>query len=185
MGQGHDIHFAKCLEAAVRRLDWEHSPHLPRSEGPLRRGCGLAVMIKSTPATSKSECWLVLNQEGLITIYTSTTEMGQGAHTALAQIAAGELGVPVHKLRVVGPDTLVTPFDSMTTSSRSTEMMGSAVRRAAGLLKQKLKQAAIQIFEREEQDLSVGEGEISVSDQPELRLTYADIFLRSSYLVRF
>jgi CO/xanthine dehydrogenase Mo-binding subunit len=80
-------------------------------------------------------------RNGEVTLYTSTVEMGQGAHTALAQIAADVLGVPVAHIRVVGPDTAETPFDQTTVASRSTEMMGAAVRDAATKLKEQLRAA--------------------------------------------
>src|SRR5919197_5729098 len=57
--------------------------------------------------------------------------MGQGSDTAMAQIAAEILGLSAESIRVIHPDTDVTPYDMATLGSRSTYHMGNAVRRAA------------------------------------------------------
>ncbi|MGH3747755.1 MAG: xanthine dehydrogenase family protein molybdopterin-binding subunit, partial [Micromonosporaceae bacterium] len=84
--------------------------------GAVRRGRGCAVIIKSTITPSASNALLKLNADGSLQLLTSTAELGQGAHTALSQIAASALQLPVSKISVVGPDTAVTPYD-LTTSS--------------------------------------------------------------------
>src|ERR671935_60975 len=61
----------------------------------------------------------------------STVDMGQGSDTAMAQIAAEILSIPAEAIRVIHPDTDVTPYDMATLGSRSTYHMGNAVRRAA------------------------------------------------------
>jgi CO/xanthine dehydrogenase Mo-binding subunit len=64
--------------------------------------------------------------------------MGQGSDTAMAQIAAEALGIPVECVTIVHPDTDVTPYDMATLGSRSTFHMGHAVRLAAGDARDKL-----------------------------------------------
>jgi CO/xanthine dehydrogenase Mo-binding subunit len=66
-----------------------------------------------------------------VTIMTGSTELGQGSHTVLPQIAAEELGVPFEKVRVVSSDTAITPYDRSTGASRTTTLMGSAVLEAS------------------------------------------------------
>ena len=88
-------------------------------------------MMKNSQAPSRSEARLIVHGDGHATVFTSSVEMGQGAHTALAQIAADELGLPIRAVQVMGPDTAETPFDQVTTGSRTTYMMGNAVKRAA------------------------------------------------------
>ena len=56
-----------------------------------------------------------------------STEIGQGSHTVLAQIAAEEMGVPLEKVRLIGSDTAVTLFERSTGASRTTTLMGRAV----------------------------------------------------------
>ncbi|OGO18107.1 MAG: hypothetical protein A2Z14_13305 [Chloroflexi bacterium RBG_16_48_8] len=105
--------------------------------------------------------------------------MGQGAHTALAQIAAEALGVPFERMIVVGTDTKVTPFESSTSSSRSTYMMGNAILRSAAGLKEKLAEAAEPYFEMSVDQLAVENGVVFVRDEPDRRMTYAEVLQRN------
>ena len=174
----HDVHFVECLRACADGLGWGES--LERgSGGPLRRGRGLAVMMKSTIPTSRSECRLELDATGQVTLYTSTVEMGQGAHTALAQIAADAAGVPVGQVRVVGPDTDITPFDVTTSASRSTSMMGGAILAGGAALKQKVIAAAAPLLETEPEKLDVAGGWVFVGEQPAERIACAEVLQRS------
>jgi CO/xanthine dehydrogenase Mo-binding subunit len=65
--------------------------------------------------------------------------MGQGSDTALGQIAAETLDVPMRDVKVVHTDTDVTPYDMGTCSARSTFHMGNAIRLAAEDARNKLK----------------------------------------------
>jgi CO/xanthine dehydrogenase Mo-binding subunit len=64
--------------------------------------------------------------------------MGQGSDTAMAQIAAEVLGIPLDRIKVVHPDTDVTPYDMATLGSRTTYHMGNAVKRACEDARDKL-----------------------------------------------
>jgi CO/xanthine dehydrogenase Mo-binding subunit len=136
-------------------------------------------MMKSTSPTSRSECRLSVDDRAQVTLYTSTVEMGQGAHTALAQIAAEAVGVPVEHVKVMGPDTAVTPFDSTTSASRSTGMMGSAILKGGAALKQKLIEAAAPLLEYNPEELRADGGYVFVAAQPEQRVAYAEILQRN------
>ena len=68
--------------------------------------------------------------DGSVSVMSGSTEIGQGSHTVLAQIAAEEMGVPLEKVRLVGSDTAVTLFERSTGASRTTTLMGRAVMEA-------------------------------------------------------
>jgi len=131
----HDVHFREVLDDAVSLFD---AGGKPPEHDYVRRGRGCAVIIKSTITPSASNATMKVNADGSVQVLTSTADVGQGSHTALAQIAATELGLSDGDLQVVGPDTDVTPYDLTTSSSRSTAAMGAAVRDAAAQLKQQL-----------------------------------------------
>jgi CO/xanthine dehydrogenase Mo-binding subunit len=174
----HDVHFAECLERCAEAIDWDASK-VDRGSGHIRRGRGMAVMMKSTVATSRSECRLVIDDQGQVDVYTSTVEMGQGAHTALAQIAAEATGVPLEAISIIGPDTAVTPFDSTTSASRATNMMGTAIQAGGTELKRKLIEAAAPLLETEADQLSAGDEAVFVAAHPEERISYDAILQRS------
>lgn len=107
------------------------------------RAKGVAVMMKASVAPSASEAIVRLHADGSASVLVSTVEMGQGARTVMAQIAAEVLAIPLARVTVVPPDTSITPYDQTTSSSRSTTMVGRAVQDAAAdVLGQLLKIAA-------------------------------------------
>ena len=109
----------------------EMSPSKGSTPDNIRRGKGLACMIKATITPSISCAVVKLNEDASLSIYTGTVEMGQGSETVLAQIAGKELGIPLPTIQVLGVDTDVVPYDLTTSSSRSTFHMGKAVQLAA------------------------------------------------------
>jgi CO/xanthine dehydrogenase Mo-binding subunit len=175
----HDVYFAECLQAAANGLRWNEPHEEASASHSLRRGRGWAVMMKSTIATSKSQCRISLSVNGRVTLYTSTVEMGQGAHTALAQIVAASLGIRLDQVSVVGPDTALTPFDATTSASRSTHMMGNAILDGTKWLKQKLIKAAVPLLEHPPDELTADDGYVSVTAHPETRIAYAEVLMRN------
>jgi CO/xanthine dehydrogenase Mo-binding subunit len=169
----HDVHFVECLEASANAL--APTP-LPKT-GKGKRGHGYGVMMKSTVSTSKSQARISLAVDGTVTLFTSTVEMGQGAHTAMAQIAAESLSIPFEKICIVGPDTNVTPFDSTTSASRSTNMMGNAVIAAGTSLKRKLIELAAPLLEIPIEELRAENGKIFAK---ETSISYSDILKRNA-----
>ncbi len=171
----HDVHFVECLDASVKSLRAERS--ISEVEAGRAIGRGYGVMMKSTVATSKSQAKLKLMDDGTVTLFTSTVEMGQGGHTTMAQITAENLGVPMSLIKIVGPDTSVTPFDSTTSASRSTSMMGNAVIAACGLMKQKLFELAAPLLETPPDQLRTEKGFVVAN---ETSISFADILKRNN-----
>ena len=102
----------------------------PSSSGGGRRrrraaGRGIAVGLKSGPTTGLSYATVRLLADGSVIVYAGTSDMGQGARTIFAQIAAQELGAPLDWVTVVMGDTAVVPYDQQTSASRSSVLMGN------------------------------------------------------------
>jgi len=170
----HDVHFVECLDASAKALPSPLAP-LPKGEG--KRGRGYGVMMKSTVATSKSQAKLKLTDDGTVTLFTSTVEMGQGGHTTMAQITAENLGAPMSAIKIVGPDTAITPFDSTSSASRSTSMMGNAVMAACGSMKKKLFELGAPLLEAPPDQLKTENGFV-VAD--ETSISFGDILKRNN-----
>src|SRR5439155_413563 len=86
-----------------------------------------AVRLKSGPTPGLSHATVRLLADGSVVVYSGTSDMGQGARTIFAQIAAHELGAPLEWVTVVMGDTAVVPYDQQTSASRSSVIMGNAV----------------------------------------------------------
>jgi CO/xanthine dehydrogenase Mo-binding subunit len=115
-------------------------------------GRGVAVGVKTPIPASVSNAIVKLRVDGSVTVAVGTTEMGQGARTVFAQIAAEILKVPVEQITVIMGDTAVAPFDLATAASRSTVTMGSAVMAACEDLLTQLRAIAreLGVIDREE-----------------------------------
>ena len=74
--------------------------------------------------------WLRVHRDGTVSIFSGKVEIGQGILTALAQIAAEELGIAPERIRMVAADTAASPDEGVTSGSLSIQDSGAALRRA-------------------------------------------------------
>jgi CO/xanthine dehydrogenase Mo-binding subunit len=125
---------------------------------PPGHGRGLAVGIKSSATTGASYAIVRLLVDGSVVVLSGTSDMGQGARTVLAQVAAQELGVAVEAVSVVMGDTSVAPYDMQTSASRSTVFMGTAVQNSCRDIKEQLREMAAAADGVPLEEVAVGEG---------------------------
>lgn len=138
-----DAALGLVLERVAERIEW-HKP-MDRGTGTLRRGRGVGLGFKALVAPTTSVATITLGGDGSCTLLISTVDMGQGSNTAMAIVAAEVLGLQAENIRVVHPDTDVTPYDMATLGSRSTFHMGNAVKLAAQDLLAKLRALAAEV----------------------------------------
>jgi CO/xanthine dehydrogenase Mo-binding subunit len=112
----HDVHFEECLQAAADAVGYEADP----------RGKGLCVLLKGMQTPSRAQVAIERTPVGYV-VRSASTEMGQGVKRSIQLMAARLLGCEPGQVVIPDPDTAVTPFDTRTTSSRSTHMMGRAL----------------------------------------------------------
>ena len=101
-----------------------------RGEAGVRRGRAVALTASDAGASPNSTAQVRMHADGSVTLLVSSTEMGQGSRTALAQIAARELCVRIDAVAVGQSDTRFTPFEWTTGASRTTTIVGLAVQAA-------------------------------------------------------
>jgi CO/xanthine dehydrogenase Mo-binding subunit len=170
----------ECIDEVAKSIGWEkkqfNGPTVQGSKGGnIKRGKGIACMIKATITPSISCAVVKMNEDASLSIYAGTVEMGQGSETTLAQIAGKELGIPMERIQVLGVDTDVVPYDLTTSSSRSTFHMGKAVQMAAQQIQQQLKQIVSKEYGVPEDQISFMDGRIRL---PESALDYADVMFK-------
>ncbi len=117
------------LDRVAERMRWQEP--MDRGSGTVRRGRGIGLGFKALVAPTTSVATVTLGGDGSCMLLISTVDMGQGSNTAMAMVAADVLGLAAENIRVVFPDTDVTPYDMATLGSRSTFHMGNAVKLAA------------------------------------------------------
>ena len=167
------VGISDCLRQVASGIGWRGREEQQDGarEGSLRRGKGLAVIMKSTTTPTASAASVRLNSDGSVMLMTSSTEIGQGVRTCLAQIVAERLGMPVDRVTVSAPDTDVTPYDKSTSSSRTTFHMGNAALRAAEEVREQLLDVGAQALEVDKADLELGADGVHVRGVPDRGLT--------------
>lgn len=171
-----NLHYEELLRAAAAKIGWEAGigpTRDPDSPGRVRAK-GIATIIKGMSAFPSSAV-AKLNSDGSLNVLTGSVEMGQGALTALTQIAADEATLPVSRVRVSTPDTAVTPWDQMSAASRTTNNMGKAIRGAVVDVKKQLLEMAAQRLEISPDDLDVVSGTVQPKGSPDKALPFAAI----------
>jgi xanthine dehydrogenase YagR molybdenum-binding subunit len=154
---------AKELMECYRRAapQWERRHEVrARSEGPWQRGVGLATQLWYGGGGPPSYAWVRMGGDGRVTVLTAMQDIGTGTRTAMAQIAAEELGIPLERVTVELGDTAHGPYAVVSGGSSTTPSMGPAVRSAAADVGRQLIEIAAQRFETEEHVLRLENGKI-------------------------
>ena len=134
------------------------------SEGPIRRGTGLASQIWYGGGGPPSYAWVRVGSDGRAVVLTAMQDIGTGTRTAMAQIAAEELGLPLDRVRCELGDSARGPYASISAGSSTTPSMGPAVRAAAADAARQIVEIAAQRYHLEERVLSLKNGKIVSAD---------------------
>ncbi|OGN81964.1 MAG: xanthine dehydrogenase [Chloroflexi bacterium GWC2_73_18] len=153
-----DGDWVQTVRKAAEMIGWR----TPLAPG---RGRGLAVGLKSGPTTGLSYSTVRLLADGSVLVYSGTSDMGQGARTIFAQIAAEELGVPLDRISVVSGDTSVVPYDQQTSASRSSVLMGTAVLFACRDIQEQVRAMAARLHGLDEANIVVERGMVRLPDR--------------------
>jgi xanthine dehydrogenase YagR molybdenum-binding subunit len=144
---------------------WERRHEVrARSDERWRRGVGLASQIWYGGGGPPSYAWVRVGSDGRAHVVTAMQDIGTGSRTAMAMVAAEELGLPLDRVTVELGDTSRGPFAVISGGSSTIPSMGPAVRAAAGDARRQLIEIAAQRFEVEESTLSLAGGRFVSTD---------------------
>jgi aerobic carbon-monoxide dehydrogenase large subunit len=118
---------------------------------------------------------VLVDGDGIVTVLSGGTSLGQGIETALAQVAADTLGVSPDDVRVINGDTTLQPHGGGSFASRSTVVAGSAVYLAATDVRKQALSIAARMLEAAEADLDVRDGQVSVRGDAEVTVSLAQV----------
>jgi CO/xanthine dehydrogenase Mo-binding subunit len=158
---------SKNLMECYRRAEahWQRREDVRgRSDGPWKRGVGLASQIWYGGGGPPSYAWVRVGSDGRATVVTAMQDIGTGTATAMTQIAAEELGLPLDRVDLVLGDSARGPYASISAGSSTTPSMGPAVRAAAADAARQIAEIAAQRYDKEERVLSLKGGQVVSSD---------------------
>jgi putative selenate reductase molybdopterin-binding subunit len=149
-----------CIETAGKESKW-HAQRSRNDNGNKRRGIGMATVLHTGSGTryygyNSSKAFIKVADDGSVSLITSAIDAGQGAETAMAQIAAETIGIKMENVQVISGDTALTTYDLGAFGSRTVYICGNAVKNVS----EKLKASMIQLARR----MLKTQGDIKIED---------------------
>ncbi|MGZ5184086.1 MAG: molybdopterin cofactor-binding domain-containing protein [Caldimonas sp.] len=146
-------------------------------------GGGVVVLVALGPLTLRAQdarrlypedfnAYLVIGENGRVTVFSGKIEMGQGVMTSQAQMVAEELGVALASIDMVLGDTERCPWDMGTFGSLTTRMFGPALRAAAAQARLVLTTLAAERLRVPPDRLVVRDGVVAVAGEPGRAVSY-------------
>ena len=177
----------QCIEKGMEYLDYERKmAEYAKETGPVRHGVGMAIFWYNTAvwpiSLESSSCRMVLNQDGSIQLQMGETEIGQGADTAFAQMAAETLGIPFHNVHVVSAqDTDITPFGLGAYASRQTYIGGFAIKQTALMMKERILKYAYELTRMAPFEMDIVEGNIIRKNDGRVLMSLGELATEALY----
>jgi len=169
----HSIGMEQVIKAAKEKQD----PEAKSLPGKHRRGRGISCMwygIGYTGKANPSGAFINIVDDGTVIVLTGCADIGQGSNTALAQIAAEELGVDAGDIRMLSADTAMTPDGGPTSASRQTYVSGNAVRLAAAEAKKVIYDQAASSLKCSSEELKGEQGKIFIAHDPAKAISFKE-----------
>ena len=154
----------ECVAQGLRAIGWHRREdplwRQPPDRPHIRRGIGLALCMQGSgiPFVDMGASSIKINDDGSFNLLVGAADLGTGADTVFAQIAADVLGVATDDILVYSGDTDFTPFDVGAYASSTTYISGMAVKKAA-------EAARVRIVERAARLLNADAEEIELRDR--------------------
>ncbi|HUV14970.1 MAG TPA: xanthine dehydrogenase family protein molybdopterin-binding subunit [Pelolinea sp.] len=170
----HPTGIKECIQKVAKAIDWgkQSQPSAPHK----LRGKGIALMWKAPamPPNPGSSATLKLNEDGTLLLGVGGQEIGQGAFTVAAQLAAATIGLPMDRVRVAWPvDTDYSPYEWQTVASRITWSMGNAVMAAANDVRKQIFEIVAEAWNENPEDLDILDG-VVISKRTEKEIPLKD-----------
>jgi putative selenate reductase molybdopterin-binding subunit len=152
---------SQCVELGAKAIGWEQRAVYSVERGAAkRRGIGMAALIHGSgiPGIDMGGAYIKMNDDGSFNLLVGATDLGTGADTVLAQIAAEVLGCPVDDIIVYAADTDLTPFDKGAYASSTVFVSGGAVQKAATEVARQIREVAGQMIEANPAEIHLADG---------------------------
>jgi xanthine dehydrogenase YagR molybdenum-binding subunit len=153
----------RCYELAQKHWDRRDEVRA-RSTDTWKHGVGMASQIWFGGGGPPSYAWIRATSDGRFSVVTAMQDIGTGTRTAMALIAAEELGVPLDRVEVVLGDSARGPYATLSAGSSTTPSVGPAVRAAAADAKRQILEIAAQRYDTEERVLDIKNGIVLSAD---------------------
>lgn len=166
----------ECLRRGAAEFGWDEPfERVDQADPFIRRGRGVSIMIYRGGVGFDSAARLSIDEDGRVNLVSGLIDVGEGAVTVLCQLAAEALAVPYEDVVPRFADTEDTPDAPITAGSAATFSTGTAVVQAAERLREQMLVAAANRLEADASALSIADGAVFVTADPNRRVSYAGL----------
>jgi nicotinate dehydrogenase subunit B len=137
---------------------------------PLNHTAAQMAASAKTVSADRVDGFLAIGTDGQVTVYSGKVDLGTGVRTALTQIVAEELDVPIDRVTIIEGDTALTPDQGTTSGSFSIQNGGMQLRRAAATARQALLRRAAARLACDISTLSIRDGVVTAASGHQLAI---------------
>jgi len=170
------VDYTKAMEKGAELFGWKEKWKgwlKPTAvDGTKRRGIGVGVHGNADIGEDASEAYVRLHPDGTAMLFSCVTEHGTGQRSNFVKMVAEVLQLPMERVSVTPPDSLINPYEFGPAGSRGTYAIGSAVIAAAEDAKRKLFELIAPMLEAEPSELDTADGVIFVKNNPEKQIPW-------------
>ena len=160
------IDFSRAMQQGAEVFGWKDKwkgwGKPTAVKGNKRIGVGVGVHGNADIGEDESEAYVKLNPDGRAVLHACVSEAGMGQRSAVCKMVAEVLNLPLDRVEITAPDTLVNPFEFGLVGSRGTYTVGSAVIEAAEDARRKLFDLAAPVLGAKPEDLETKDGKIYI-----------------------
>ncbi len=169
VSKGQD--YSEALKSGARAFGWTEKWNgwlKPSAVHNSKRiGVGVSVHGNADVGEDVSEAYVRLNPDATATIHACVAEPGMGQRSNLCKMVAETLQIPLDRVSITPPDSLINPFDFGLVGSRGTYAVGSAVISAADDAKEKLFKMAAPLLKTAPDNLDSEDGIVFIKGEPD------------------
>jgi xanthine dehydrogenase large subunit len=165
--------------AAIEAFNAE-SPHEKRGLAITPVKFGISFTAKHF---NQAGALVLVYRDGSVQVNHGGTEMGQGLHTKMLQIAAQELGLPLERVRMMPTRTDKVPNTSATAASSGSDLNGAAVRNACATIRARLSEVAGRMLDAPGEEIDFEDGMVFRQDRQGRAVPFHEV-VDEAYLQR-
>ncbi|SHG96049.1 CO or xanthine dehydrogenase, Mo-binding subunit [Thermosyntropha lipolytica DSM 11003] len=171
-----------CVKRGKELIKWEEKYPKYQVSRTKVRGLGMAIAQQGSglPNIDMAAATIKLNDDGFFNLLVGATDLGTGAETILAQIAAETLGVDLEQIVVYSSDTDATPFDTGAYASSTTYTTGNAVIEAAVKMKEEIIKTGALYFNTQPEKI-IFDGKYIICSATDEKISLADFSKKITY----
>jgi xanthine dehydrogenase molybdenum-binding subunit len=173
----------QCIVEGAKRIGWNEKWHKPGAQGDARKH-GMGMALGGYPfRPGLGAATIRVNPDGTAHVLVGVTDIGTGAKSTMAIIAAEALGIPLNRIQLTNGDTDVTPYSVGESGSRTTPFTGPAVIAAAEDVRRQIFARAAGQLKVKAEELDLRNGEVFVKTDPSQKLPLERVVARAGELI--